>query len=206
MKRVPIKGYEGYYEIDDLGTVYSVDRYITIQCKYNSYQKFIPGQIIKPYKTKCGYLLVHLSGEDKQYHGYSVHRLVAEAFIPNPNNLPQVNHKDEDKTNNTADNLEWCTAQYNTNYGTGKERSTEGLKKHYREHGSHRTGKPSYNRKPMYGKRIEDKEWTLFPSLEEASRITGTSEVMIRDVARGKRKQSKGYVYKYAPKEKRARI
>lgn len=79
------------------------------------------GRVLKPAKGTGGYLFVSLSKNGKE-KPFLIHRLVAEAFIPNPLNLPQVNHRDEDKTNNTVDNLEWCTAEYNTNYGTAIER------------------------------------------------------------------------------------
>ena len=71
--------------------------------------------------TKKGYIYVKLclNGEQKIYH---VHRLVAETFIPNVENLPEVNHKDEDKSNNNVNNLEWCSHEYNIHYGTGMER------------------------------------------------------------------------------------
>lgn len=78
------------------------------------YKRFLKGNIVR------GYLVVCLNHKMKL-----VHRLVAESFIPNPDNLPQVNHKDENKLNNSVENLEWCDAKYNTNYGTGIQRQWE---------------------------------------------------------------------------------
>lgn len=111
-----IEGYEGYYQVSSLGRVKSLP--ITYGQKYNQrpYEK-----ILTPIKDAAGYYRVHLrrDGRDKRI---SVHRLVAIAFIDNPLNLKFVNHKDEDKTNNHANNLEWCTAKYNCNYGTAIQR------------------------------------------------------------------------------------
>lgn len=76
---------------------------------------------LKPYEVKDGYYRIHIGGRNAP-HIY-LHRLVAECFIPNPNNLPQVNHKDENPSNNCVDNLEWCDQKYNMNYGTQKERA-----------------------------------------------------------------------------------
>ena len=64
-------------------------------------------------------------------HKKTIHRLVAEAFIPNPNNYPCINHKDENKENNNANNLEWCTYKYNSNYGTCRERTLEKINAYY---------------------------------------------------------------------------
>lgn len=112
-----IKGYKGYYQVSNLGRVKSLDRY---SIDRRGGKHFLKGIILTPYLCK-GYLRIclHVNGKQKQL---AVHRLVAEAFIPNPNNYPQINHKDENKTNNTVDNLEWCTAKYNNNYGTRLER------------------------------------------------------------------------------------
>lgn len=99
-----IKGYENLYEIDTNGNVKSLRRNILLK------QSII-----------CGYSCVGLYKNKKQKM-FKVHRLVAEAFIANPDNLPEVNHKDENKLNNCVDNLEWCTKKYNSNYGTRVER------------------------------------------------------------------------------------
>ena len=83
---------------------------------------------LKPYIRKDGYVIISLSKGGKKYKCY-LHRLVAETFIPNPNNLPQVNHIDEDKTNNCVSNLEWITPKDNCNYGTRNERQGLGHSK-----------------------------------------------------------------------------
>lgn len=103
-----IKGYEGQYAITSCGRVWS----------YKS-EKFIT-----QHDNGRGYLVVDLCKDGKRTHHY-VHRLVAEAYIANHNKLPQVNHKDEDKTNNSVNNLEWCTNIYNQEYGTRKDRQAK---------------------------------------------------------------------------------
>lgn len=110
----PIKGYESLYEVSDQGRVRSL--------------KFGKERILKPIRNTSGYLQVFLckNGEKKTYR---VHRLVAQTFIPNPHNLPEVNHKDENKENNSVHNLEWCTNKYNINYGTRTQRQAEKLSK-----------------------------------------------------------------------------
>lgn len=100
---------EVWKSIDDR---YSVSNFGNVKSNYANKER-----ILKPHKNHDGYLMVDLRSPGKR-RGISVHRLVAQAFIPNPNNLPQVNHRDEDKTNNHVDNLEWCTNEYNSNYGT----------------------------------------------------------------------------------------
>ena len=130
MKEVwrPIKGFDGVYEVSNLGNVHSVDRTERIKNKkYGYVYRRLNGKCIKPYPDGKGhYLLVCLSKEGIHY-AKLVHRLVAEAFLDNPMQLPEVNHKDENKHNNAAENLEWCDNIYNNNYGT-KAGSTRGEK------------------------------------------------------------------------------
>lgn len=115
-----IKDYEGHYQVSNLGRVKSVSR--TIQS--SSGKITTKDLILKPKNNIGGYLVVNLN-KDGSYKTKFVHRLVAETFIPNPNNLPQINHKDENKNNNFVENLEWCTSKYNANYGTRNIRASK---------------------------------------------------------------------------------
>lgn len=110
-----IKGYEGLYQISNLGNVKSLPKYAGKSKRKE--------RLITAHPDKDGYLRVHLCKNGiMSYKG--VHKLIAEAFIPNINNYNQVNHKDENKTNNCIDNLEWCDCKYNINYGTRTDRAT----------------------------------------------------------------------------------
>ena len=113
----PIEGYEGLYEVSSYGRVKSLKR----PYENNGGIQWTKERILSPGKDKDGYLQVNLHCNGKQ-HQRKIHRLVAQAFLPNPDNLPQVNHRDEDKLNNRVENLEWCTAKYNSNYGSRKDR------------------------------------------------------------------------------------
>ena len=117
----PVVGYEGLYEVSNTGIVRSVDRYV--KTCYEAY-KLHKGKILSPGKSKLGYLQVSLCNNGK-IHQIKIHRLVAQAFLPNPDNLPEVNHRDENPGNNNVDNLEWCTRKYNVNYGTRNIRAKE---------------------------------------------------------------------------------
>ena len=107
-----IQGYPNY-QVSNLGNVKSF---------HKGKEK-----ILKPDKNEGGYLYVNLYKEGKQKR-FRVHRLVATAFLDNPNNYPEVNHKNEIKTDNRVDNLEWCTPKYNANYGTRNERHAKTIK------------------------------------------------------------------------------
>lgn len=117
-----IPGYDGYYQVSNLGRIKSLPR--GKQWPYRQTHN----NIRKPRLATNGYFKINLSkGNIVKWFG--VHRLVAMAFIPNPDNFPRINHKDENKLNNCVDNLEWCTYKYNANYGAGVSRQKESRKK-----------------------------------------------------------------------------
>lgn len=118
----PVVGYEGLYECSNMGRVKSLDRYVPH--RYDGEFQFIKGTIRKTKYNNGGYEMITLYKDGKE-KTHLVHRLVAQAFIPNPNNLPEVNHKDENTKNNCVDNLEWCNREYNLYYGTRRQRQAE---------------------------------------------------------------------------------
>ena len=118
----PVVGYEGLYECSNMGRVKSVDRYVPHI--YEGEYQFIKGRIRKTKLNNGGYEMLSLFRDGKE-KTCLVHRIIAEAFLPNPYNLPEVDHKDECKTNNFVENLEWCDREYNLYYGTRRQRQAE---------------------------------------------------------------------------------
>lgn len=170
-----IQEYEGLYQVSNKGRVKSLN--------YNHTGK---EKIMKP-KTirKTGYLYIALHKHGKQEYT-SVHRLVAEAFIPNPNNLPQVNHKDENKTNNRVDNLEWCTAKYNLEYNNGQKRRA-----------CSRTNGKLSKQIAQYTFDLPCELIKVWPSMSEIERQTGYSKSNIFKCCNGEYKQAYGYQWAY---------
>lgn len=176
-----VQEYEGLYQVSNLGRVKSLDRLVT---KNDGIQLILKGKILKPNIDKGNYLSVMLSknGVTKRM---KIHRLVAIAFIPNPNNYPEVNHKKEfNKDKNNVNNLEWCTSKYNANYGTRNERSakTKGLAKIVYQHS-------------LEGVFI--KKWD---STNQCSKY-GFFSSNVSSCCRGKIKRYKGYIWSYTKLE-----
>ena len=170
-----IAGYEELYEISSFGNVRSLDRVVPHTTKR---QKRCAGKTISHDINWAGYHRVTLFKEHKRTR-YAVHRLVAEAFVPNINNLPQINHKDENPHNNCASNLEWCDNKYNINYGTRTERAS------------------SHLRKPVLQLDMNGAVVGRYISQNEAERQTGILQSCISRVCLGGARQSGGYIWRY---------
>ena len=203
-----IKGFEGKYMVSNLGRFKSLN-----------YRRTGKEKILEGYPDKDGYLYVQL-WKDGKVKNCRINRLVAQAFLENPQNLPEVNHKDEDKTNNRVENLEWCTTQYNIKYGTGIKRRAEKLKgrklseehkkkiaeklkgrKQSEEHIKKRAEKMTNNPKlsiPVIGINKVSKLILKFPSLCEASRQLNINQSHIWECCKGKRKSAGGFYWFYA--------
>lgn len=121
-----IVGFEGSYQVSNFGRVKSVNRFVTY---INGRVHIVEEKILKLRHTRRGYAHICLVDANKKKYNKSVHRLVAQAFIPNLNNLPQVNHLNEIRKDNNVANLEWCSAEYNLNYGNRNRLASETLGK-----------------------------------------------------------------------------
>ena len=160
----PVVGYENLYEVSNFARVKSL--------------KFGKERILKPGTNRYGYLHVNLYKNNKR-KDFLVHRLVAEAFIPNPDNLPFVNHKDENPSNNFSTNLEWCTNEYNLNYGTAQQRKSHKLSK------------------PVCQYALDNEIIKNWPSLTECKNKGGFNIGHIYECCRGIRKTHKGFKWSY---------
>lgn len=171
-----IEGYEGKYEVSNLGHVRSLSL-----GKITKYRPKHKGRVLKPYLTKYGYHVVDLFYNTGKKRHYLVHRLVADAFIPNPDNLPQVNHKNELKTDNRVENLEWCTLAYNLTYNDRPKRvgKTQG--------------------KVVIQLTLDGRILREYESIHEAERVTGIAFTNISACCIGKKfhSQAGGYRWKY---------
>lgn len=125
-----VVGFEGRYQVSNLGRVKSIKRIKPTKENPTGIKEII----MIPYSGAARYLGVTLR-KDGKGKTHTIHRLVAQAFLPNPLGLPCVNHKDENCLNNNADNLEWCTQEYNVNYGTAIDKKRQSLLKYSSSYG-----------------------------------------------------------------------
>ena len=177
-----IPEYEGFYQVSSLGRIKSLERkvwidnkkcYRTLSEKIKSLQKYTPKD------GSTSYYKIILCKEGK-INTFWVHRLVAQAFIDNPDNLSQVNHIDENGLNNCINNLEWCTHKYNNQYGTKNQRCAEKLEK-------------PVDQFDKNGNYIRS-----FKSLDDAAKfLNKTNSSNICKVCKGERKTAYGYIWKY---------
>lgn len=161
-----VEGYEGLYQVSSLGRIRSLDRVIIVK-----------GKIMSPV-NRNGYSRIRLK-KDGKGQNFSIHRLVASAFLPNPKNLPEVNHKNEIKTDNSVENLEWCSTQYNCNYGTKIKRQTEKISKRVLQIST------------------DGEIMGEYKSASEVERLLGYKSSRISECCNGKRQTAFGYKWRF---------
>ena len=181
-----IEGYEGLYQVSNEGRVKSLERNYNTKLKHKTIVVHKQESIKKANDNGKGYLtvLLYKNGKEKRY---LVHQLVAQAFIPNPNNYPIINHKNEEKTDNRVENLEWCTYEYNTNYGNAINKIIISKK-----------GKANMKkRKPIIGINKQTKKIVAFNSAKEASEKLNVLSSNIYSALNGRIPSAYGYIWRF---------
>ena len=175
-----IEGYEGLYQVSNLGRVRSHGRTIQRRTRYGTIAPYhIKGRVLKILHSAHDACYVHLFDANGKSTNYTVHRLVAQAFVPNPDNLSDVNHKDENRNNNRVDNLEWMSHVDNCNYGTRNERSAANRSK-------------AIEQLTLDGHHV-----AFFQSASEAARQTGFSRKSINECCLHHSQSAGGYRWKF---------
>lgn len=182
-----IDGYEGLYQVSTKGRVKRLPHEVTVYRGSKTIKLQKEELFLKFNKNNDGYYSVTLYKDYKHYKIFKVHRLVAQAFIPNPDNLPCVNHIDETQSNNCVENLEWCTTQYNTTYGTCKTRSSA----------TFRIKNGTYNRRVIQMS-LDGKEIARYNTCYAAGKATGIKNSLIYRVCVGKTKRHTAGGYRWA--------
>ena len=177
-----IENYEGLYQVSNLGRVRSLERDVYYS---NGAVHHIDEKILAPALNRGGYSQINLHKNGKIKREY-VHLLVAMAFIPNPENKSQINHKDEVKNNNVVENLEWCEASYNINYGTRIARAVQN--RMYPKFGNHP------NAKPVFCVELNKK----FDCIRRAEEELGVNINCIVGACKGRQKTAGGFHWRYA--------
>ena len=188
-----IKGYEGYYQVSNAGRVRSLDRYVNSKFNNKILRK---GSLMKLQKSHKGYMVIilHKEGTIKTFQ---VHRLVATAFIPNPHNLPQVNHIDTDKTNNKPENLEWITNEDNMAHAISHGCFKPFTKKQYESVAKNLAIAHKKQNIPVVQLDKDGKYISEYGSILEASRSLGLQNGKISMCCKGKRNSCGGFRWKY---------
>ena len=175
-----VVGYEGLYQVSSEGRVKSLERKLP---HWRGGERIQQERILKPRIDRHGYLMINLCADNKKW--VLVHRLVCEAFHENPEGKPQVNHINEDKGDNRAVNLEWCTVKENNNHGTRNARIA-GTKS-----------------KPVGQCTLDGELIKVWPSATEAERRAGFDHSAISKAANGKYKQAYGFTWKYIERKEK---
>lgn len=172
--------YSGYYMVSNKSNIKRLETTIPTKIKHNQCITR-KERLMKPTISSKGYLYIKLS-KNGIAKGFQVHRIVAEVFIPNPDNKPQVNHLDENPLNNNVNNLVWATIKENINYGTRTQRATEKLNIAINQYDSNNNLVRSWS------------------SMHEAKNIGGFNPVCICRCCKGTQKTHKGYIWRYTNK------